>query len=128
MTFGYVAPPYGPLWPTIFQLLDKSVQRGGNDWDEVASDLRDGRAQLWLVVTDKPIVALVTRMDGDTFEVWLAGGAVLSGTVHFLETAIEAAKAAGATNGRIIGRKGWERVLRGYGWRHDGEHLVKDWA
>jgi len=128
MTFGFVPPPYGTLWPDIYRLLDRAVIRGGNDWNEVASNLRDGRAQLWLTVTNEPVAAMVTRMDGNTFEVWLAGGAVLSGSVPFLETAIEAAKAAGATNGRIIGRKGWERVLRGYGWRHDGEYLVKDWA
>ncbi len=126
MNFGYVAPPYGALWPAIYTLLDKAVIRGGNDWDDLASDLREGRAQLWLTFTDEPVAAMVTRMDGDTFEVWLAGGAVLSGSVPFLETAIEAARQVGATNGRIIGRKGWERVLRDYGWQHDGEHLVKD--
>jgi hypothetical protein len=70
---------------------------------------------------------MVTRIDGDTLEVWLAGGAVLSGSVPHLETAIEASRAAGTTNGRIIGRKGWERVLRPWGWRREGDYLVKDW-
>lgn len=128
MTFGYVAPPYGALWPSIIALLSKAVERGGNDWVELEQSLRDGRSQLWLTVEDRPVAAMVTRIDGDTLEVWLAGGAVLSGSVPFLETAIEASKAAGTTNGRIIGRKGWTRVLRGYGWHADGEHLVKDWA
>lgn len=128
MTFGYVAPPYGALWPAIADLLDRAVKRGGNNWLEVAESLNDCRSQLWLTVTDRPIAAMVTRMDGDTLEVWLAGGAVLSGSVPYLETAIAAARENGATNGRIIGRKGWERVLRGCGWRHDGTHLVKDFA
>lgn len=124
--FGYVAPPFGPLWLDIAALLDKAVKRGKNDWLEVIRSLNDGTAQLWLTVTDKPIAAMVTRMDGDTFEVWLAGGAVLSGSVPYLETAIAAAKQDGATNGRIWGRKGWERILKPYGWRTDGEFIVKD--
>lgn len=127
MNFGFVPPPYGELWPAIEALLDKAVRWGCNSWDEVKADLESGRAQLWLTVADKPIVALVTRMDGDTFEVWLVGGDVLSGSLPFLETAISAAKQVGATNGRIIGRKGWARVLKPYGWRQDGDCLVKDW-
>jgi len=127
MRFGYVPAPYGELWPAIEALLDRAVRWGRNSWPEVKADLESNRAQLWLTVTDRPVVALVTRMDGNTFEVWLVGGDVLSGSLPFLETAISAAKQAGATNGRIIGRKGWARVLKPYGWRQDGDCLVKDW-
>lgn len=112
----------------VADLLDGAVRRGKNDWGEVISALVDHRAQLWLTVTDKPIAAMVTRMDGRTLEVWLAGGAVLAGSVPFLETAIAAAKADGATNGRITGRKGWRRVLHPYGWRQNGDDLVKDFG
>lgn len=126
MTFGFVPAPYGLLWGPVKALLDGAVRRGKNEWWEVIASLMQGTAQLWLTVTDRPIAAMVTRRDGDTLEVWLAGGAVLAGSVPFLETAIEAAKADGATNGRIDGRKGWERVLRPYGWRVSGDYLVKD--
>lgn len=127
MTFGFVPPPFGALWPSIFALLDRAVARGKNDWVEVSDDLASGAAQLWLTVTDRPVAAMVTRIDGDTLEVWLAGGAVLSGSVPSLETAIEASKAMGTTNGRVVGRKGWARVLAPYGWRVRGDELVKDW-
>lgn len=126
MNFGFVPPPFGVLWNDIGRLLDKAVERSGDSWLEVVEDLDDGRAQLWLTVTDRPIAAMVTRRDGDTLEVWLAGGAVLSGSIPFLETALAAAKADGATNGRITGRKGWQRVLRPWGWRPCGEDLVKE--
>lgn len=126
MQFGFVPPPFGGLWNDIGRLLDKAVERGGNDWAEVVECLDDGRAQLWFTVTDTPIAAMVTRMDGDILEVWLAGGAVLSGSIPFLETALAAAKANGAKHGRITGRKGWQRVLHRYGWRPAGEDLVKD--
>lgn len=127
MRFGFVPPPFGAEWEDAKALLSKAVERDGNDWARLTEDLDNHRAQLWLTVTDRPVAAMVTRIDGDTLEVWLAGGAVLSGSIPFLETAIEASKEAGTTNGRIIGRKGWERVLRGYGWRKSGDDLVKEW-
>ena len=123
-------PPYDDtVWVAVFGFLDLAVRAGGSDWTEVGEHLADGRAQLWLTTdADRPVAAMVTRIDGDTLEVWLAGGAVLRTSVPFLETAIEASKAAGTTNGRITGRKGWARVLKPYGWRQEGEDLVKDWA
>lgn len=127
MTFGYVPAPYGALWPCVEALLDRAVRKGGNDWNDVKASLEGNLAQLWLTITDRPVAAMVTRMDGETLEVWLAGGAVLAGSVPYLETAIEASRQAGSTNGRIIGRKGWTRVLKPYGWRQDGDCLVKDW-
>lgn len=130
MNFGYVPPPFAAgLWGKVAPLLSAAVTRGGNDWQDVAEQLADQRAQLWLTEVDgEPVAAMVTRLDGDTIEVWLAGGAVLSGSVPFLDVAIDAAREAGATNGRIIGRKGWARVLRSYGWHPAGDSLVKDWA
>jgi hypothetical protein len=125
--FGCVAPPFGGLWSDIYRLLDRAVQRGKNDWTEVEAALTANTAQLWLAVEDRPVAAMVTRLDNKTLEVWLAGGAVLSGAVPFLETAIAASRDAGATNGRIWGRKGWDRVLQPYGWRRDGELLTKEW-
>ncbi len=107
MTFGYVAPPYGALWPTVAGLLDKAVRKGGNDWAEVEAQLADNRAQLWLTMDPAPINATVTRMDGDTVEIWLCGGAVLAGALGYLETIVEAAREHGAKDARIVGRKGW---------------------
>lgn len=114
------------MWGDVHRLLDRAVTRGGNDWPDVRQKLEDGRAQLWLAVTDAPIAAMVTTKDGRTLEVWLAGGAVLSGAVPFLETTLEAAREAGATNARIVGRKGWARVLAPYGWRVSADELVKE--
>lgn len=127
MNFGYAPPPLGDQWEDIKALLAPAVERGGNDWAELTTALDTNRAQLWLTTDPHPVAAMVTRKDGDTLEIWLAGGAVLSGSVPFLETAIEASKQAGMTNGRIIGRKGWDRVLRGYGWHRSGDDLVKEW-
>jgi hypothetical protein len=129
VTFGYVPPPFGiDLWNQLGELLDASVRRGGNDWTDVAEALCEQRAQLWIEERDgQPIAAMITRLDGDTFEVWLAGGKVINAIPH-LETAISAAAETGASNGRITGRRGWARALRSYGWTAQGDDLVKRWA
>lgn len=131
MRFGYVPPPFDGLWPDITRLLDKAVRKGGNDWGEVKAALVTERAQLWLTVDPAPVNATVTRMDGRTVEIWLCGGAVLNGALHYLETILTAAKGIGATDARIVGRKGWQRALQGYGWRvsaSEPDELVKSLA
>lgn len=128
MNFGFVPPPLNGAAGDAHRLLGNAATRGGYEWEEVEEALQSGTAQLWLAVEDGPVAAMVTRMDGQTLEVWLAGGAVLSGAVQFLETAIAASREAGATDGRIWGRRGWERVLAPYGWRRDGELLTKTWG
>lgn len=127
MNFGFVPPPYSvDVWDKVTTILANAAERGGYALEEVKADLDAGLAQLWLTLDGEPINATVTRRDGETIEIWLCGGAVLSGCLPYLETILEAARADGATNGRIIGRKGWARVLRGAGWRPEGETLVKD--
>ena len=124
MNFGHVPAPLG-VWEGIAeQFLFPAAQRGGYEWDEVAADLAEHRAQLWIADDGSPRAAMVTRRDGDTLEVWLAGGAVLSGCVPFLDIALKAA--TWARRGRLTGRKGWARVLAPYGWRPSGDDLVKE--
>ena len=126
--FGYVPPPFDGLWPDITRLLDKAVTKGGNRWGDVKAALATERAQLWLTMDPAPINATVTRMDGRTVEIWLCGGSVLAGSLHYLETILAAAKRAGATDARIIGRRGWARALKPYGWRAQDDEIVKDLA
>lgn len=126
MNFGFVPNPLEQDWWTSKQLLAGAMERFGNEWLDLEDSLRDGRAQLWLAVTNKPVAAMVTRRDGDVMEVWLAGGDVLSGCVPFLEIAERAARSNGMTKGRITGRKGWARVLEPWGWECSGDDLVKE--
>ena len=126
MQFGYVPHPFGEAWRDARRLLDKAVTKGGNSWNDVVQALDSGHAQLWLTVEDRPVAAFVTRMDGDTIECWLAGGNVGSTARHIEQTILKAAREAGATNARIIGRKGWARVFRD--WQINGDELVKDLA
>lgn len=110
----------------VRELLEKAIEWGGSSWADLDNDLASGNAVLWVAETDRPVAALVTRRDGPVMEVWLCGGAVVPRCLPFLLIVEKEARAFGMTTGRITGRRGWARVLRQYGWREDGEDLVKD--
>ncbi len=125
---GYVPPPYEPgLWAAVVRLLDPAVARYGNGWDEVNEALASNRAQLWVAYDGEPSAAMVTQVGGGELQVWFAGGRLL-GIVPYLDWIIEASKEAGTTCGRICGRRGWERVLKQFGWKREGADLVKRWS
>ena len=126
MNFGFVPDSPGAWWPETIALLSSALERGGGDQVDLEASLASGNATLWLAAADTPVAALVCRRDGNIMEVWLAGGAVLSGCVPFLVQVENEATQYGMTTGRITGRKGWARVLKPWGWRVDGEDLVKD--
>lgn len=126
VNFGHLPDWGGEYWPAVAAMLLPALKRDGGSMDELVQWLSTGHAQLWVAVTTQPIAALVTTIDGDTVELWLAGGAVLSGCVPFIDVIERAAIEGGMTKGRATGRKGWARVLRPWGWRQSGEDLVKD--
>lgn len=127
LEFGFIPRPLETWWPETRELLDRAVDKYGTDWADVVSALSERTAQLWLAKAhDGPVAALVSRKQGQTLEIWLAGGTVLSGCVPFLKIVERCAVEDGMTNGRITGRRGWGRVLRRDGWTVSGDDLVKD--
>ena len=120
------ADPFGVWRQEAWELLDPAVKRAGEAWAHVDDMLAAGAAVLWLAITDAPVAAMVTAKAGDQMLVWFAGGAVLSGCVPFLGLVEAEAKTNGMKRGRLTGRKGWARVLRGLGWRVEGDDLVKE--
>lgn len=125
MRFGLCADPLGKWWSETLAMLLPALERFDGDQVELETDLARRRAQLWLVCDPAPIAALVTR-DGDTeFEIWLAGGAILS-VMRWLPAIEGAFRGTGKTGARLRGRDGWQRVLLSHGYRADGDDLVKD--
>lgn len=125
ISFGR-ADPFGVWGGKARELLHGALERFQTPLSELEEAFRTGNAVLWLAAHEEPFAAMVTRRDGLTMEVWLAGGGVMNGCVPFLGQAEREAREFGMKRGRITGRKGWARVLRPYGWRVRGEDLVKD--
>lgn len=98
---------------TAFPLLAKVIERGGHNWDEICRKIDEKHCQLWLVVTDRPIAALVTQCTvDDELEILIAGGESAASWVAIAERDIGGfARANGLKLMRIWGRKGWMRLL-----------------
>lgn len=118
MSFGFVPPPIALwLWAQVEPLLLTALHQD-DDIADVWADLKSGHAQLWVARTDQVTGAAVTRkgrIDGrEVVEIWLMGGR-MDDVAHIAQIQ-EAAKEAGAAAMMLHGRKGWQRVLKPYGW------------
>lgn len=80
-------------------------------WDDLCEEIASGRAQLW---PGKEAV-MVTRVIGDTLEVWLGAGELQE--LLSLEPGVVAfGRSMGCTRVTIEGRQGWGKVLKSNGW------------
>ena len=127
MKVGAVVDPLAQdYWPDVLTLLIPAIERSDGDQVAVEAALGDGTALLWLGVAERIEAVLVVRKDGDTMEIWLAGGKIIPLFPYLANMIEQAAIEAGMTRGRVDGRKGWTRALRSWGWRTSGKYLVKD--
>lgn len=90
--------------------LEQVCEKAGKCWSEVAAMVAARHAQLWKI--DSVAVIATTVTDDGTCDIWLCGGASPRTWFSEAENVIgDFARRAGADRLRIIGRKGWRRVL-----------------
>jgi hypothetical protein len=108
------------VWPHVEPLLRSALDATGlGKFQDVEDDILFGNALVWvawssrgieaaastaLVATDAGLVCLITACGGTDLHRWLP----------LLRRIEDYAKAEGCKRTRIIGRKGWMRVLDGY--------------
>jgi hypothetical protein len=107
------------FWPYVRPLIVRAMQRGGGAFWPVESAVLQGRALLWLAWNGERIeAAAVTELQQSEWrkvcEIVACGGAVLARWIDLIDGIEQYARAEGATAVRIVGRDGWERVLRNY--------------
>ncbi len=107
------------LWPYVVPVLKAAVARTGlSSFDEIESDVLAGRSLLWLAWSDQIEAAATTALvENDTSKICVltaCGGKGVRRWLALLEKIEEYAKAEGCSRMRILGRKGWQRVLGTY--------------
>ncbi|HYE38227.1 hypothetical protein [Methylocaldum sp.] len=80
-------------------------------WEELSRQVASGHAQLW----PGESAAMVTRVIGDTLEVWLGGGD-LKELLQLQDGVAAFGRSMGCSRATIEGRAGWGRVLKTNGW------------
>ena len=103
----------GVIWPRIDHFIRDAIERVGvSSFDDVVDDVVHGDALLWLAWDgEKVLGAGVTRLIGEVCELVAYGG---SGEFHLLQTIENYARDEECIKMRILGRKGWVRVLKDY--------------
>ena len=104
------------LWPRFAHHVAKFEDYLAND---IRADLEDAQLQLWGLQTNGEIHGVaVTRITGRTCEVVGAGGKASYADMRELHSEIEKwARSIGCARMRVMGRKGWIRLL---GYRQTG--------
>ena len=104
----------GKVWFRVDHFIREAVERVGlTPFDEVADNLVHGDALLWLVWDGHTVQgAGVTELTGDVCTLVAYGGRI--DDIHLIETLENYARDEKCSTFRILGRKGWARVLKDY--------------
>lgn len=110
------------VWPHVREgfarLIDK---RGDGLWriEDYERALEEARMQLWLVTGRAVLAAILTEVviepQGKKCRVLMLHGRERHRWLHLLTQIEEWARGAGCTLVEVIGRRGWQRALKGYG-------------
>ena len=112
------------IWPYVSDVLRTAMRRGGIDgFAPVQSAVLAGRLQLWLAVDQVAIhgAAVTALHHTETKKVCIIvalGGYQMRQWLHLLAGLEQYAKDEGCSGMRVLGRKGWRRILKDYRERH----------
>lgn len=104
------------FWPFARQYIRKAIERTGlNDFDQIEKKVLAGEHLLWIAWDGTSILAAATtHLTPDVCTIVACSGHDRKRWLPLMEQIEMYAKAEGALKVRIIGRRGWERVLSTY--------------
>lgn len=94
-------------------------------FEDVAAGIEAGKMQLWPAPKGCLVTEIVEFPQKRVISVFLGGGD-LDQLADMHRDVITWAKAQGCTGARIIGRRGWVRAFKKYGWHEQATVLEKD--
>ena len=125
------------VWHIVAPMLAEAVElsEGRYDMRAVYDDLQSERSLLWVIYDETKVVqaaftarkAVYPRASFLTVE--FLGGADMALWVEECDRVLTAyATDCGLDGLELVGRKGWSRPLRSFGWRENAVMLVKPFA
>lgn len=103
--------------PFVEEEIDRAIAIAGDRYSEgeIEGDLKNGKRQLWLITGDEIMGVVVTRIyRTGVCQIELCAGHDINQWLHHLEKIEQWAKARNCTDIEVVGRKGWQRMLKGY--------------
>ncbi len=104
------------IWPTVAPLIRRAIDKTGfSEFEGIENDVLIGGSLVWLAWDGKDILAAaVTQITGEVCTIVGCGGSGLRQWQKLIGDLEDYARAEKCTRMRIIGRKGWARVLKTY--------------
>jgi hypothetical protein len=110
------------IWDKVVPLLEKAMKHseGEHTMDTLLETLETQNSQLWIGHEDGEIVhagithILIYKTGKKAAEIFYLGGSRMKEWLEHINIIESWAKAEGCTSVRIIGRKGWEKVMKDY--------------
>jgi hypothetical protein len=108
------------VWPHVGPLLRRAIERAGLTlFADIERDVLYGGALVWLAWSDRieaaAATALVKTDAGLVCVITACGGIDRARWLPLLAGIEDYARAEGCKSVRLVGRRGWQRALRGYG-------------
>tara|TARA_R100000306_G_C4251234_1_gene80562 strand:+ start:93 stop:482 length:390 start_codon:yes stop_codon:yes gene_type:complete len=107
-------------------LVDALAYAGLQTVDDLLEEVEKGSALFYPVQDGAAVFKLAEYPQKRVLLIWLYGGEMASNIEGVLEAAEFHARELDCTEITIGGRRGWERVLKPYGFAHRGVVLTKD--
>jgi len=107
-------------------MVDALAYAGLQTVDDLLEEVRDGSALFYPVQNGAAVFKVGEYPQKKVLIIWLYGGEMASNVKGVLEAAEFHARELDCTEIMIGGRRGWERVLKPYGFAHQGVVLTKD--
>ena len=107
-------------------LIDALGFTGSHSIDDVLEEVKDGSAVFYPVRDGAAVFRLGDYPQKKVLLIWLYGGEMASNIKGVLDAAEFHAEELECTELMIVGRRGWERVLKPHGFVHQGVLLTKD--
>jgi hypothetical protein len=108
------------VWPHVDSAIRAAMQRGAiGAFQPVAQSVLAGRALVWLATDGERIrAAAVTELHATEWRkvcvIVACGGNAMRSWLHLIREIEQFAKDEGCAATRIVGRKGWARMLKDY--------------
>ena len=99
---------------------------GSHSVEDVLEEVKDGSALFYPVQNGAAVFKLGEYPQKRVLLIWLYGGEMASNIKGVLDAAEFHAEELECTELMIVGRRGWERVLKPHGFVHQGVLLTKD--
>jgi hypothetical protein len=100
------------IWPHIRHFIRSAIDRVGlNAFSEIEADVLEKRSLVWIAWNGRIVSAGVTQLCNGVCTLVAYGGERHDHLITIIENY---ARAEGCQRMRILGRKGWSRVLKDY--------------